>query len=218
MGMKQEREKVAGLVLAAGASTRMERPKQLLTVGEQTLLDRILSHTLDSLLDHVVLVLGSNAQRIRKGLKTNLRHPRLKVIVNKQYRDGISSSIIASLAEVEHAYDHVMIILADMPGITSSIINDLLYHYLSSGLQLGAIKMKNRRSHPVIIGRRFYENLHQLKGDVGARDLFITYADHVCLVEPQNHYDDIDIDTFEDYLKFKRSRETTSEIPAPSNR
>jgi molybdenum cofactor cytidylyltransferase len=211
--MKQGREKVACLVLAAGASTRMDQPKQLLTVRGQTLLDRSLGQALDSLLDRVVLVLGSDSRRIRRGLETNLNHPRLKVIVNKQYREGISSSIIAGLTDVENTYDHVMIILADMPGITSSIINELLHQYLASGLPLGAIKTRNRRSHPVIIGRRFYENLHHLKGDVGARDLFMTYAEQVCLVEPQEPFDHIDIDTIQDYLKFKRLAETSSNIP-----
>ena len=94
-----------------------------------------------------------------------------------------------------------MVILADMPRITSNLINLLLRQYLASGLPLGAIKIKERRSHPVIIGRRFYDELHRLQGDVGARDLFMKYPDQVCLVEPEEDYDDEDIDTMEDYQR-----------------
>ena len=203
--MKLETEKVAGLLLAAGASTRMGQPKQLLRMGEETLLDRILGEVLGSELDLTVLVLGHQAQEIKQRLRTDLRHPKLKIIENKNYLDGISSSIITGLSEVEDVFDHVMIILADMPLINSSLINLLLNEYLASHLQLGAIKLIGRRSHPVVIGRQFYDELHQLKGDVGARDLFLKHAHQVCLVEPEQDYDDVDIDTIEEYLEFRDS-------------
>ena len=203
--MSKEKKKVAGLLLAAGTSTRMGQPKQLLRVGGETLLDRILNEVLSSDLDLALLVLGSQAQEIKKSLGTALRHPKLKIIENKNYLDGISTSIITGLSEVEDVFDHVMIILADMPLINSSLINLLLHEYLASPWQLGAIKLIGRRSHPVIIGRPFYDELYRLKGDVGARDLFVKYADQVCLVEPEQDYDDVDIDTMEEYLEFKES-------------
>lgn len=192
--------RVAGLVLAAGASTRMERPKQMLQIGDFSLLDGILGESLASELDLVILILGYHAQEIKEGLKTDLHYPKLKIIENKNYRDGISSSIIAGLSEVEEDHDQVMIILADMPHITSNIINLLLHQYLASGLPLGAIKIKENRSHPVIFDRRFYEKLHLLRGDMGARELFLKFPDQVCLVEPKEDINDMDIDTMRDYL------------------
>ena len=203
--MSQEKERVAGLLLAAGASTRMGRPKQLLRMGEETLLDRILGEALGSDLDLILLILGHQAQKIKQGLSIDLHDPKLKIIENKNYLEGISTSIITGLSEVQDVFDHVMIILADMPLINSSLINLLLHEYLASRLQLGAIKLIGRRSHPVIIGRPFYDELYRLKGDVGARDLFVKYADQVCLVEPEQDYDDVDIDTMEEYLEFKES-------------
>jgi molybdenum cofactor cytidylyltransferase len=197
--------KVAGLVLAAGTSTRMGRPKQLLPVEGMSLLDRILVEALISELTLVVLVLGYNAQEIKEDLKTEIHHPKLKIIENRDYKDGISSSIITGLSEVEDEYDHCMIILADMPHITANIINRLLHQYLASRLPLGSIKIENRRSHPVIFGRKLYPEIHQLQGDLGARDLFIKYRDHTCLVEPEEDYNDMDIDTLDDYLEYKKS-------------
>ena len=205
--MKRAKEKVAGIILAAGASTRMGEPKQLLILGEQTLLDRILVQVFDSDLDRVILVLGYQAQGIMRELKIDLNYPRLKIIENRNYRDGISSSIITGLSAIEDEFDHAMIILADMPRITSNLINHLLHRYLVSSLPLGAIKIKNTRSHPVIFSRRLYHELHQFRGDVGARDLFQKYADQVCLVEPGQGYNDTDIDSPEDYFRFKRSLE-----------
>ena len=106
---------------------------------------------------------------------------------------------------MEDEYDHCMIILADMPHITANIINSLLHQYLASRLPLGSIKIENRRSHPVIFERRLYPEIHQLQGDLGARDLFIKYSDNVCLVDPEEDYNDMDIDTLDDYLEFEKS-------------
>jgi molybdenum cofactor cytidylyltransferase len=209
--MSQGKEKVAGLLLAAGASTRMGQPKQLLRVEKYTLLDRMLNEVLRSDLDLILLVLGFQAQEIKQSLRTDPHHPKLRIIENKLYLHGISTSIITGLSEVEDVFDNVMIILADMPLINSGLINLLLHEYLNSHLQLGAIKLIGRRSHPVVIGRQFYDELHRLKGDVGARDLFLKYAHRVCLVEPEQDYDDVDIDTIEEYLEFKESQDHGSE-------
>ena len=199
------RNKVAGLLLAAGASTRMGRPKQLLRVeGGKTLLDRLIDESLSSDLDLVVLVLGSRCQEIKEALQVEKSHPKLRIIENKKYPEGISSSIRAGLSIVEDSYDHVMVLLGDMPYITTPVINLLLHHYLGSLLPLGALKTRKGRSHPVIIGRVFYPEIHRLTGDTGARDLFTRHSDQVLLLEAGDEYEDMDIDTKEDYEQYQR--------------
>jgi molybdenum cofactor cytidylyltransferase len=198
---------VAGLLLAAGASTRMGTPKQLLPAGDALLLDRVLAQALHSDLQLVVLVLGFRADEIRTRIRSGKHQSNLKIVENTGYDLGISSSIMIGLSHIEKNYDHVMILLGDMPYITSGIINRLVSGYLDSGLPLGALKVRGKRSHPVIIGRPFFPALHRLTGDQGARDLFINHHEQVCLVEPGEDYDDADIDTYEDYLKFKRTLE-----------
>jgi molybdenum cofactor cytidylyltransferase len=198
---------VAGLVLAAGASTRMGTPKQLLPIGQATLLDRVLAESLQSELDAVVLVLGFKMEEILKGVKTSLRHPKLKVIENKSYALGMSSSITTGLSAVEKECDYVMILLGDMPHVTSKLINLLLSRGRESGCPLAAVTSAGRRSHPVMIGRPFYPLLHQLQGDEGARSLFAEHADQVCFVETEENYDDRDIDTWDDYMALRTKLE-----------
>ena len=196
--------KIAGLLLAAGASTRMGRPKQLLRVHGETILGRILNEALDSELDKIFLILGYQANEIKRTLGQSLIHGKLQVIENRQYAQGISSSIIAGLSEIEENYDHVMILLADLPHINSILINLLIFGYLESGLPIGAIQVKSKRSHPVIFGKALYRELRKLQGDVGAKSIFEKFSDRVCLVEPGFCYNDMDIDTPEDYAAFQR--------------
>jgi molybdenum cofactor cytidylyltransferase len=196
---------VAGLVLAAGASTRMGTPKQILPAGDALLIERVLTQSLHSKLDLVVLVLGFMAKEIREKIRFSRDSSRLEIVENSGYEQGISSSILTGLSHVEKEHDHVMILLGDMPHITSGVINRLLDGYLESGLPLGALRVRGKRSHPVIIGRPLFPALHRLTGDHGARDLFIHHHDQVYLVEPGEDYDDTDIDTYEEYLEFMRS-------------
>ena len=184
----------------------MGSPKQLLPVGIQNLLDRALTQALRSHLHGVALVLGFQAREMEQSIdRDNRQHPKLQIIFNEKYEDGISTSVIAGLRAMEQEYEHLMFLLADMPYVTTGLIDSLIVTYLDSGLPLGAILTRGKRTHPVIIHRRFFKELHFLEGDRGARSLFLNHPDQVCFVEPKEAFDDTDIDTMDDYLKFKSS-------------
>jgi len=186
----------------------MGRTKLLLPAGGQTLLGRVLAEALDSDLHRVVLVLGHRAAEIRSGLGRALEHPKLRVVENRQYSRGISSSIIRGLIEIEDTYDHVMILLGDIPHVDRRLINHLLRQYLDSHLPIGAVKTGGKRSHPIIFSRKLYGELHGLRGDVGGRPVLSRYSKRICLVEPERFYDDRDIDTPEDYAEFLKELES----------
>ena len=203
--MNRRVKRVAGILLAAGASTRMGKTKQLLPFGEKTLIERVLVEALNSELDKVVLVLGYQAVEIKKIINPVSPQPKLSIIENRQFKQGISSSIITGLSEIENTHDHVMILLGDMPFIHRDLINLLIRRYLKSGLWIGAIKGQDRPAHPMIFSRQLYPELLILRGDVGAKALFTKYSDQVCLIQPEGPYNDRDIDTPEDYAGFQIS-------------
>ncbi len=196
--------RTAGIVLAAGESSRMGGDKQLLPVHGGTLLERVLKTCLASGLDEVVLVLGHRAGRIQESLGPLRADSRLRIVVNPQYREGMSTSLIEGLRAVEARCDRVMVILGDMPHITTEMVDRLRRRVPASGCSLGAVASQGRRFHPVVIGREHYAALHELKGDRGARDLFRDYSDAICLVEAEGGYEPLDIDSPEDYERFCR--------------
>ena len=190
---------IAGLLLAAGASSRMGVAKQLLPWGGSCLLQHVLEQALSSDLAVLSLILGHRAEDILERIRPALQNPKLRIIRNPRFAEGISTSILAGIQSIEKEYDHVLILLGDMPWITSALLDLLIAKYLRSGLSLGAIRTRRGRSLPVIVGRRFFPHLHDLRGDVGARELFKKFPRDVCLVEPPSEYEDADIDTPEDY-------------------
>jgi CTP:molybdopterin cytidylyltransferase MocA len=129
----------------------------------------------------------------------NRQHPKLRIVFNEKYGEGLSTSVTAGLRAVEQEYEHLMFLLADMPYVTTTLINSLMAAYLDSGLPLGAILSRSKRAHPVIIRRRFFKELHSLEGDKVQR-LFLKHPGEVCFVEPKEAFDGADIDTMDDYL------------------
>ena len=196
-------EKVAGLLLAAGASTRMGQPKLLLPVEGRPMVERVLGECVRSDLDDVVVVLGYQSDRIAEALGALRMNPKVRLVMNPDYASGMSASIRTGLPEVEKDYDHVMIVLADMPFMNADVINLLMHRYLSSGCVMGAVRVKGRRSHPVIFGREVYPALMTLSGDTGARHLFQAPEKNLCLVDLGDACDDEDIDTPEDYARLQ---------------
>ncbi|MDZ7698707.1 MAG: nucleotidyltransferase family protein [Deltaproteobacteria bacterium] len=203
--MDRPGEKVAAIVLAAGKSSRMGRPKQLLPFSGDILAGQVVDAALKARVSSVALVLGYRANEIRDALRERIEaHPRLTVVLNRDFDRGMSTSIIAGLSAVEAAHDHAMILLGDMPFIRAKAMDDLLTRYLASGLPMGAVKLRNGFGHPVVFHRSLYPELHRLTGDVGARPILEKYRQNVLLVEPTGAYDHQDIDTVEDYARAEK--------------
>jgi molybdenum cofactor cytidylyltransferase len=202
-------DKVAGLLLAAGASTRMGHPKLLLPVEGRPMVERVLGECVRSDLDTVVVVLGYQSDRIAEAMGGLRLNPKVRVVVNPDYAAGMSTSIRTGLLEVEKDYEHVIIVLADMPFVNAGVINLLIDRYLSSGCGMGAVRVRGRRSHPVIFGRGIYSALMTLSGDTGARHLFQAPEKNLCLVDLGDAYDDQDVDTPQDYAHLQERTSVT---------
>ena len=186
------RERVTGLVLAAGGSKRLGRAKQLLPFGVATLLDHALDMARACPFDQVICVLGGGADAIHGAV--NLRD--VDVVENRQFGTGCSSSIAAALSAIDPTTDVLILLLADQPGVTPATVAALLSGRGDS--PLAACAYENGRGHPLAFARSTFAELEALHGDKGVWKLLDRQAADVVDV-PITGAIPLDIDTWEDY-------------------
>jgi molybdenum cofactor cytidylyltransferase len=189
----------AGIILAAGASTRLGQPKQLLRLKDKYLIEWVLDAALNSRLGKIVLVLGYSHQKIRQALGKKLQHSRLYIKVNPQYREGQSHSLRTGLSEVKDDFAAVIFLLGDQPMLNSATINTLLEKFWSTEKDICVPTYRGKRKNPTVFGRRFYRHLMHIKGDMGARQLIDANPDQVQPVEMQDPLCFFDVDTPKDF-------------------
>lgn len=189
----------AGVVLAAGASTRMGSPKQLLDVGGRPLLERVVAAACASRLDHVVVVLGAEADRIRGAVDMG----RARVMVNENYAGGMSTSLRAGVAALGDDVARAVVILGDQPDIDAALIDQLLDAQEQSGLPAAALDFDGLLHPPVVLARELWPRIRELEGDVGLRQLLRQDPDRVARIRasrPRSH--PVDLDTPDDAALF----------------
>jgi len=191
--------RVAGVILAAGSSSRIGQVKQLLPYRGKPILDWVVENALRSSLHHVVVVLGHAVEQIREAV--DFRD--VSVVVNQLHDQGQSTSLRKGLAAVPADAVGVMFILADQPRVSPQIINALIEGYCRTKAPIVIPTYRSRRGNPVIIDRAFFGRLESLAGDVGARVLFEEYAEQIEEIEIEDDSIHCDLDTWDDYQELK---------------
>jgi molybdenum cofactor cytidylyltransferase len=184
--------RVTGLVLAAGGSSRLGTPKQLLPYGAATLLGHVLDTARACRFDQLLCVLGGNADDVRSAV--DLRG--VEVVENRHFGQGCSSSIAVALAAVDRRADVLVLMLGDQPGVSAATVARLLSG--RGGAPLAACRYDDGRGHPLAFGRGVFGELAGLHGDKGVWKLLDRYSDQVADVRVPGPIPR-DVDTWEDY-------------------
>jgi CTP:molybdopterin cytidylyltransferase MocA len=171
---------IGAIVLAAGGSTRMGRSKALLPLGAGTVLSAVVERVLGSGVDRLVLVLGHEADAIRAGARLP-EDPRLGVVVNAGWAEGMASSLRAGL-EASEDTAAVVVALGDQPGLDPASIGRLTTAW-REGARIAAVAQAGRLGHPILFDRSLFPALRLLRGDAGARGILKRHADEVVRVE-----------------------------------
>jgi molybdenum cofactor cytidylyltransferase len=183
---------VAGLVLAAGGSSRLGRPKQLFPFGGATLLDRTLDTARACELDQLVVALGSNVDKVRA--RVNLAGA--DVVVNDAYATGCSSSIAAAMEAIDPAATALVLMLGDQPGVQPATVRLLLA--ARGDAPLAVCRYDDGRGHPIAFDRSVFGDLRALHGDKAVWKLLDRRAADVAEV-PIAGPVPRDVDTWADY-------------------
>ena len=189
------------VILAAGASTRMGRPKQLLPLNGQPLLLHSVDEALSTSVSDVVVVLGSDPDTYRDLLET---YP-VKLVVNDAWRGGIGSSVKAGLMAIRERVrnlDAALFLVGDQPAIRFEYLCRMINMYHNSSVNLIASGYGETYGVPALFGSEFFDEILQLDDADGAKRVLRNHEHLVTILEcPEGA---IDIDTPQDYANFKR--------------
>lgn len=178
---------IRGIILAAGKSSRMGYNKLIIKLGDTTILEKIIHNTKISRLNEVILITGKYDD-----IKTDI----IK-LHNEEYEKGMSTSIKKGIEGF--GGDAVMILLGDMPFVSSKIINKLYDSYKLCNKNIVVPEFEGKRGNPVIIGKKYFCELLKIQGDKGARDIIKNNLEDVEFVEIQDKGIFLDIDDEESY-------------------
>lgn len=197
----QGRFRFGAIILAAGPSTRMGTPKQLLPVDGKPLLVRTVEAALASPAWPVIVVLGANAEQIRPALA------RLPVLVaeNPAWTEGMASSIrsgVATLQQFSRSLDAALIALCDQPAFSAAVIERLAAAHQATGRTIVAARYAGRQGAPALFLHEHFPALAALTGEEGARALLNDDPSRVAAVElPELAFD---LDTPADYAALQK--------------
>ena len=193
------------VILAAGVSKRLGSPKQLLTYKKQNLLRHAVDTALETGCPSVFVVLGANMELLKKELKDK---PAI-IIENKNWEEGMASSIRAALQNITATIlqpDSVIFMVCDQPFVNSSLLLKLLATKQQAGLPIVASSYAGKMGTPALFDKSFFAALMELKGDKGAGKLISDNADKAASVSfPKGK---TDIDTAADYELLKKENDT----------
>jgi molybdenum cofactor cytidylyltransferase len=186
---------LSAILLAAGESKRMGEPKQLMPVGSRVMVEQAIDNLLNSAVNEVIVVLGHRAEEITGAIADKP----IKIMFNPNYRQGMSTSIIAGLILVDPQVQAVMLALGDQPLVDSQTINQLIDAFNNHKKGIAVPVYRGKRGHPIIFAIKYKPELLNLEGDIGGREIIRQHPNDVIEVAIDSESVITDIDTKDDY-------------------
>ena len=196
MNPAQAIPKISGIILAAGLSTRMGEPKQLLPFRGSTIIETVIDNLLGSKLSEVIVVVGHEAEKIQ----TRIQHKPVKIVFNPDYQEGMLTSAQYGVGSISASADAFAVTLVDLPLITPDLVDIVIDAYVQAEGGIAVPSYNYRRGHPVIFDRRYADDIRGLDGNSGGvRSLYKKYADDIHYVTVDTDRVLTDIDYRKDY-------------------
>ena len=192
-----KKNNIAILILAAGSSSRLGEPKQLLELNGKTLLQKAIETGLE-ISASVTVVLGAN----KKIIQPTISDYPIGIAFNKNWADGMSSSIQSGIESLDKKeYKGVLIMLCDQPFVDVLLLKNIISIFEKDNQSIVACEYKEKIGVPALFDISFFEKLKKLKGQGGAKALMMSHLDQVARVVFKKG--EIDVDTQEDWARLK---------------
>ena len=186
---------IAAVILAAGRSTRMGRPKQILPIRGRPMLQEVLGIFRRTRVGRVVVVLGANARKVRHSVDFQQE----VVVLNRRFAEGMGSSLRIGLASIGDDADAVIVALGDQPLLSSTTVDKIVETYLSSRARVVVPVFNGRRGRPVLFDKALFPQIMKVSGDVGAREVVEKCKEGLVEVAVEDEGVLVDLDTPADY-------------------
>lgn len=191
---------IAGLVLAAGESSRMGTDKALLEYRGRAFVETIVETIRDAGVDRIVVVLGRHAEEIRRAARLDS----VEVVVNRDYKRGQTSSLQAGLQALDSPQPEAIVLcLVDHPAVSANSVRKLIATFRETSAPVVIPTYQKQRGHPVLIGRTLFQELKRLSPEEGANTVLRKYRDATQFVEVADRGILLDVDDPETYRALK---------------
>ena len=194
--------KIAVTILAAGGSTRMgELNKLLLLIDDKPMIYTVCRMVLDAKVNQIILVTGYQNNKVEKAIPKEIN----KIVYNRNWESGMMSSIYAGMSKLEKDVDGNMIVLGDMPLISTMTINKIIGEFNKhNGNQIVYPIYDNKQGNPVVFPRKYFPEILNLKGDRGCKKLLKKYPGDAVGIPINTDDVVIDCDTRDDYFMVEK--------------
>ena len=189
--------KIRSIILAAGESKRMGFPKMLLNFNGKTMIEKVLDNVAESDSDSILVVLGAG----REDLTGLVIKYGVKYCYNKNYRDGMLSSVQCGFRNLPSDTVATLVFQGDQPFIAPVVINMVINAYKTSGKGIVIPVYAGKRGHPLLLDIKYSDQIDGLDPAQGLRS--ITYLNSADVLEVETDEPGIlrDFDTYDDYMK-----------------
>jgi molybdenum cofactor cytidylyltransferase len=192
--------RIAAIVLAAGLSQRMGKPKMTLPWGDTTVIRQVVSTLIAAGIKDIYIVTGAN----RSQIEGELHDLPVNIVYNPQYQDGeMLRSLQVGITSIKEAIKATLIVLGDQPQIQIKTIEAVVVEFIQTKSKIVVPSYRMRRGHPWLIEKSLWLEIIALKPDKTLRDFLQENRDliHYFFVDTPTILEDLD--TPEDYLKYK---------------
>ena len=193
---------IIAVVLSAGESSRMGRPKALLPIEGQRFIERIIRVIGKSRVGRTIVVLGHHADQLRG----QIEHLPVEVVINPDYHKGQLSSLQAAIRHIEKddRCDAMLVHLVDHPFIDVALVDALIERFYETKKLIVLPRYRGKRGHPVIFSRDLFQELLDAALDQGAKAVVNAHRQETLEIEWQDEGITLDIDTPELYRQHVR--------------
>jgi molybdenum cofactor cytidylyltransferase len=200
--MEKTTDNIGLILLAAGASKRLGKLKQLLHFSGETLLQRAVKTALASECRPLIIVLGANAEKLAR----EIEEFDVELVENTEWENGMGTSIQIGIKHFSENYPNaaaVVLMVCDQPFVSVDLIEQLVRSFRRTNAPVTASSYGNTVGVPALFSRKLFPELMQLKADNGAKKIIYEHRENVIKIPFEEGL--IDVDTEQDYLNLMKS-------------